>query len=298
MTWYNNLDSKKRRFYTETAWMLAGNMIFAVGVNMIITPLNLYNGGFMGIAQLLKIFAVSILHVPVITGLDVVGIIYFAINIPLFFYAKKIMGWKFCIKSLVSVGIASIFLIIVPIPDSPIFKDYFTTCFIGGIVAGTGAGMVLRAGSSGGGQDIIGVCLSKTHPNFSVGKISIAMNICIYVVCLFLFDIEIVVYSLIYTTILAFSLDKVHIQNINTTVMIFTKKSGVSHAINEKVGRGVTNWDGNGAYTNESSYVLVTVVSKYEIHQLKQVVREIDPNAFMIITEGNAIVGNFEKRLA
>lgn len=298
MGWYRGLDQKKRRFISETAWMLMGNVVFAIGVNMIITPMGLYNGGFMGVAQLLKLFANSVLHVPMFPGVDVVGIIYFAINVPLFWCAYKVMGKKFCVKSLVSVGIASLCLAVVPTPASPIFSDYFTTCFVGGVVAGSGAGMVLRSGSSGGGQDIIGVCLSKTHPNFSVGKISIVMNVCIYMVCLFLFDVEIVVYSLIYTTILALFLDRVHIQNINTTVMIFTKKKGIAAAIMTDMGRGVTDWSGEGAYTQEASYILVTVISKYEVSQLKQLVLDIDQHAFMIFMEGNDIVGNFEKRLA
>lgn len=225
------------------------------------------------------------------------GIIYFIINIPLFYMGLRILGKEFAVKTLITVTIQSIFLVVVPIPAAPIIEDFLTSCIIGGLIAGTGTGLVLRGRSSGGGQDIIGLCCAKKYPNFSVGRINIMMNILVYVICLFMFNIEIVIYSLIYTTVLAMALDRVHIQNINTSVMIFTKKLGISKAIIEQTGRGVTNWDGEGAYTNKTSYILFVMISKYEVGQIKRIVHGIDPDAFMIFTEGCAVEGNFEKRL-
>ena len=157
--------------------------------------------------------------------------------------------------------------------------------------------MVLRGGSSGGGQDILGIYFSKKFPGFSVGKIGIIINIFVYGICLMVFNVEIAIYSLIYGVIYSIACDRVHIQNINMSVMIFTKKLGISRAIIEQTGRGVTNWDGAGAYTNETSYILLVVISKYEVSQLKRIVRSIDPNAFMIFTEGCSVAGNFERRL-
>lgn len=106
-----------------------------------------------------------------------------------------------------------------------------------------------------------------------------------------------VIYSLIFATVYALIVDKVHIQNINTSVMIFTKKTGISQAIMEQTGRGVTNWDGEGAYTHQTSYILLVMISKYEVAQIKRIVHSIDPHAFMIFTEGCSVDGNFEKRL-
>lgn len=277
--------------------MLAGNVIFAIGVNVIITPMNLYNGGFTGMAQLLRLFFVNVLHVPVLPGLDVVGILYFLLNLPLLIVSYKVVDKEFCITSVVSITLCSVALGIMPIPEEPIFNDYLTACLIGGVVAGTGAGMVLRAGSSQGGQDIIGVIVSVLNPNHSVGKISIMINIGVYIICLFLFNIEIVAYSLIYTTVLAIALDRVHIQNINMEAMIFTKKPGVEEAIMKELKRGVTNWTGTGAYTKETSNVIITIISKYEVNKLLDIVKSVDSDAFVIVTEGAHIYGNFEKKL-
>ena len=138
---------------------------------------------------------------------------------------------------------------------------------------------------------------TKLYPNLSVGKLGILLNVFVYGVCFFLFDIEMVIYSLIFATVVSITTDKVHIQNINTSVMIFTKKMGISKAIMEQMGRGVTNWDGEGAYTNKTSYILFVMISKYEVNQIKKIVHSIDPHAFMIFTDGCSVEGNFEKRL-
>ena len=227
------LDARKKELITQGVYAVGGSFLFAFGVNVLITPLGLYNGGFMGIAQLLRTFIVQGLHVPVPAGVDLSGFIYFIMNIPLFYMGYRVLGRGFAVKTLITVGIQSVFLTIVPIPAAPLVDDYLTSCIIGGIVAGTGTGLVLRGRSSGGGQDIIGLCCTKKYPGFSVGRINILMNIFVYAICLFMFNIEIVIYSLIYTTILSVAIDHVHIQNINMSVMIFTKKTGISRAIME-----------------------------------------------------------------
>lgn len=293
----SGFKENKKELLIQAVYAVMGSLLFALGVNLIIVPLGLYNGGFMGVAQLLRTFFVEVCRIPIPSGIDMSGIIYFIINIPLFYMGLRILGKEFAVKTLITVTIQSIFLVVVPIPAAPIIEDLLTSCIIGGLIAGTGTGLVLRGRSSGGGQDIIGLCCAKKYPNFSVGRINIMMNILVYVICLFMFNIEIVIYSLIYTTVLAMALDRVHIQNINTSVMIFTKKLGISKAIIEQTGRGVTNWDGEGAYTNKTSYILFVMISKYEVGQIKRIVYSIDPDAFMIFTEGCAVEGNFEKRL-
>ncbi len=287
----------KKQQLIEMMWYLSGATLFACGVNLLITPLGLYNGGFMGVAQLLRTILVQGLHLDFLSSFDIAGIIYYLINIPLFYWAWKEMGKGFLVKSLITVTVQTLWMTFVPIPKEPIISDYLTACIIGGLVIGTGVGMILRGRSSGGGQDIVGVICAKKYPGFSVGKISILMNVCIYGVCLLMFDIEIVVYSLIYTTVLALACDRMHVQNISISAMIFTKQEGIDKAVMEKMRRGVTTWDGMGAYTKEATHIFYIMLSKYEVEQLKTIVHEIDPNAFVILNEGSRVIGNFEKRL-
>jgi len=79
--------------------------------------------------------------------------------------------------------------------------------------------------------------------------------------------------------------------------MIFTKKDGIDKEINEKTRRGVTKWDGCGAYTKESTQVLVSCINKYEVNDVMELVQGIDPQAFVIVDENVIVNGNFEKRL-
>jgi len=290
-------ESEKRQNLNQLAWAIGGAFLFAVGINLIITPLGLYNGGFMGMAQLIRTFLVEFLNLSFLGQIDIAGIIYLIINVPLLYLAWRSMGRGFFIRSIITIIIQTVFLTVIPVPASPVIEDMLTACIIGGLIAGAGVGMILRGGSSGGGQDIVGVYCAKRFPNVSVGKISIMMNISVYAVCALLFDIKIVIYSIIYATVLGLATDRIHIQNINTGVMIFTKKLGISRAIMEETGRGVTNWDGQGAYTSETSYILYVMISKYEENKIKRIVHGIDPNAFMIFSEGSRVVGNFEKRL-
>lgn len=283
--------------WIEMLWSSAGCFLFAFGVNVIITPLGLYNGGFMGIAQLIRTVLFRMFDFSFLQQIDIAGIIYYIINIPIFYWAFREMGKGFLVRSLVSVTIQTAFMTFIPVPVAPIFEDRLMSCIIGGLVVGTGVGMILRGRSSGGGQDVIGVIFAKKYPGFSVGKIAIMMNVCVYAVCLWMFDIEVVVYSLIYTTVLALACDRVHVQNINMSVMIFTKQQGIEDIVMQEMGRGVTKWEGVGAYTNENSHILYIMISKYEVEQLKEIVHRVDPQAFIILNEGSMVVGNFEKRL-
>lgn len=287
---------KNNRKLSVVLLTIFGNIIYACGVNIGINPIHLYSGGFTGIAQLIRTFMLEFLHIPQIPGVDYMGIIYFAINVPFFLMAYRVMGRKFCLTTLISIAMASAFLSMIPIPETPIVQDTLLCSIIGGIGSGVGAGMVLRAGSSQGGQDLIGVCLAKTKPDFKVGTIGIIISFCIYTICLFMYDIETVIYSMIFAVVTGICVDKVHVQNIKTEAMIFTKEDGVAEAIMSEMNRGVTCWEGEGAYTHEGSHILITVISKYEEPLLKDILARIDPKAFVIISDNARVIGNFEKR--
>lgn len=286
-----------KQFGQEMLLAVIGGTLFACGINILITPLGLYNGGFMGMAQLIRTGLVQGLKLSFLNKIDIAGIIYYLINVPLFYWAWKEMGKMFLIKSLLTVTIQTLWITFLPIPKEPIFSDYLTSCIVGGLVVGTGVGTILRGRSSGGGQDIVGVICAKKFPNFSVGKVTIIMNVVIYAICLWMFDIEVVVYSHIYTTVLAMACDRVHVQNINMSAMIFTKKEGISETVLREMRRGVTAWNGVGAYTNDETHVYYIMISKYEVEKLKEIVHRFDPQAFMVLNEGCMVVGNFEKRL-
>ncbi len=296
MNWLEKFEDK----FTAVAnvcYIIAGNVIYAVSINVLITPMSLYNGGFLGIAQLLRLFFVDVLHFSGPPGMDITGIIYFAMNVPLFYYAYRAVGIKFSAKSLVSIGISSLCLTLVPVPSEPVFDDYLSACVVAGVIGGVGSGMILRGGSSTGGSDIIGVCMSKTHPNTSVGQINVLFNVAVYGICTVVFNIRIAIYSFIYTTIRSTFMDRMHTQNINSQVMIITKKDGIDKLIASDMGRGVTRWEGKGAFTEDDVHIMVVAITKYEVTHLQNLVASIDPRAFILLNDGERIIGNFKKHL-
>ena len=290
------ISKEQRHAITSLGTAVLGAVMFAFGLNVMIIPLSLYNGGFMGIAQLIRTLLIAITGIS-FGQTDIAGTIYFLLNLPLIYLAWSKMGKGFFVRSMIVIVVQTAALTLIPIPSTPLIEDYLTACIVGGIIAGAGSGLILRGESSGGGQDILGIYMTQRFPGFSVGKVGLLINIFVYSICFFMFNIEIVIYSLIYGVVYATACDHIHIQNINVSVMIFTKKAGIAEAIMEQTRRGVTNWDGEGAYTHADSSILMVVVSKYEVNELKRIVKSIDPNAFMIFTEGCDIDGNFEKRL-
>lgn len=274
--------------------IIGGSLLYALGMNLFLTPLHLFSGGGVGLAQLLTLFLEQLIDVG---SINLYGIVYMLINIPLLLLAYFQLGQKFFLKTLIGSGAISLFITLIPTLAVPIVDDYLTSVLIGGIASGAGIGIILIAGGSGGGIDVVAMWAAKKFKNASVGKISLYFNVLLYAVMLFLFDVETVIYSLIYTVIFTLVLDKTHYQNINVRVMIFTKKDGIDKAINEQTGRGVTKWDGCGAYTKESTQILVSCINKYEVNEMMEIVQGIDPQAFVIVDENVIVNGNFEKRL-
>jgi len=274
-----------------------GQLIFAISVNLFIVPLGLYNGGLLGLCQLVRTL---LLHLGLVLGAyDVTGILYFLANIPILLLAYRVLGRELVVKTLICTISYSLFSSLIPIPAVPIVDDYLTACLLGGILAGVGSGIVLTCGGSGGGLDVVGLCLSKRGSRFTVGRFSLGFNAVLYAICLLLFTPEVAIYSVIYNFFSAMVLDRVHQQNVNVQALIFTREdeNALARFIIDQLGRSVTYWNGVGAYTGENVHVLCVCLSKYEIEELLHTVHTIDPHAFLTVQEGTRIYGNFPRKL-
>jgi len=168
---------------------------------------------------------------------------------------------------------------------------------VGGTIAGFGAGFTLRSGGSGGGTDLIGIYCSVKFPNFTVGKVSMLIGAFVFAFCLIIYDINTVVYSALFTVFYALVLDRTYHQNIATSALIFTTNPKAMQSIMDEMVRGVTCWEGKGAYTGTHTHIFTTVISKYEVPKLKRIVSAADPKAFIIFNNQIEVDGNFERRL-
>ena len=254
----------------QFAGVIIGGFLFALSVNLFIVPLDLYSGGIIGIAQIIRTLMIQYLGLDILNSFDIAGIINFLINIPLFIMAYRSISRKFFIKTLLCVIVQTVSFTLIMIPQTAILDDVLASCVIGGLIGGFGIGLALRSSGSGGGLDILGVYFTKKFDNFSVGKLSLIVNAFVYIVCAILFDVSTAIYSIIYMACFSLVVDKT---------------------------RGVTYWKGAGAYTKTDTNIMVTVINKYETNQIKKIIEKNDPKAFVIFQEGMNVSGNFEKRL-
>lgn len=277
---------------------ILGELIAAFSLNYFIVPLGLYSGGSMGVCQLIRTL-LQIWGGLSFGDYDIAGILYFLSNIPILLYARGILGRKFVLKTVVCTMAFSLFYSVIPAPSTMVVNDTLTACLLGGILTGVGSGLVLTCGGSGGGLDVIGLCLSKKGSRFTVGRFSMTINAFLYALCLILFTPETAIYSVIYNFASAMVVDKAHQQNISVQALIFTRagERELGRVIMDELGRGVTWWEGVGAYTGENVHVLCVCLSKYEIEELFHTVHEMDPHAFITLQEGVRIYGNFQKKL-
>lgn len=280
----------------RTLVSIFGAFLYAAGINLFVVPSGLYTGGVMGICQVIRTLLAEFFHLN-FQSFDIAGVIYYAVNIPIFIIAFTRMGRRFFVKTLATVTAMTVFLSVVP--TARIVEDAMTACVVGGIISGAGVGIVLRMGSSGGGMDVVGVLLTKWKKDFSVGMVNLMVNLVLYGTCLFLFDVEIVIYSVIYAAVYSLAMDKLHTQNINVEANIITKAdtAELEREVFEELGRGITKWTSTGAYTSEQSHILYIMLSKYEVNRLKAIIHKYDPNAFIVINEGVSVDGNFLKKL-
>jgi uncharacterized membrane-anchored protein YitT (DUF2179 family) len=297
------LKSEIREFFSikelgRTLAAVFGTLIFALAVNLLIVPAGVYSDGLMGICQVIRTVLVRYLHID-FGRYDIAGIIYYLINIPLFFVAYKSMGKLFFIKTMICTVSMTLFLLVVPIPSQLVIRnDLLTTVLIGGIASGFGIGLILIMGGSSGGIDIVGLYYVKYKRRAGVGAVALAVNTVLYLACFLLFDITTTVYSLIVAVASSITIDRLHAQNINVEVTIIAKSNPKLQAeLMERMGRGLSKWLITGAYSNESFEILYIILSKYEIGQLRQLVRKYDPEAFVVANEGVRVFGNFEKKV-
>ena len=294
----NARDLENKIHFERFLLCIVGGTLYAVGVNLFIVPFQLYSGGIVGIAQLIRTLLekADFIHID-FGSKDIAGIIFYVLNVPILIYAFPRLEKLFFLKTLVAV--TSLTLAMSLIPTVKIVDDCLASTIVGAFISGAGIGLVLRMSASTGGMDIIGMLISKAHANASVGRVNLAVNLALYAVCLFLFDVQTVVYSVIFAVVHAFAIDKFHSQNINVEVKIITKTDPavIEQEVFTKIVRGVTELKSIGAYTHEDEHILYILISKYEIHQLRQIVRKHDKNAFIIINEGVWVDGHFLKKL-
>lgn len=280
--------------FKDLCKILLGSFLFCFAINFFVVPNNLYTGGILGLAQLIRSFSIELLNLK--TKFDFSGIVYYLINIPLFILAYKSIGKTFFFRSLLAVSVQAIMLSI--FPQRLLVDDILTNVLVGGLLAGIGVGIILSSGASTGGTDIIGLALAKRNNNFSVGKLGLLVNIIIYTVAGLGYGIETMIYSIIYSAVDSLMVDKMHEQNICSTAFIFCKTNPkpINDFIKNELNRDFTYWYAKGGYDDSRTYIIYTALTKYELIKLERNIKKFNIQTFIVKSEGIGIKGEFKKQ--
>lgn len=270
-------------------------LIYAIGVNWFIVPLNLYNGGLMGFCQLIRTVLAEYLYITF--SFDIAGILFFIINIPILILAWINLEHRFVFRTLINVISTTVFLSLIPI-KALIPNDVLTNCLIGGAVTGLGCGITLWSAAAGGGTDLIGFMMLRKNRNFTIGRINLAIDFVLYMLCLLLFSVQTAIYSIVYAFVCSIVMDRIHQQNINVEAIIVTRfpADELKNDIMTTLDRGLTELPAKGGYTGDEKTAFLIVISKYEMSELNAIIKKYDPNAFVTFKENTRVSGNFIKK--
>lgn len=263
---------------------LVGSALFALGFDLFLEPHEMSAGGISGLAMI-------VVHVLKIGS---VGTLSILINLPLFLIGGMKIGKRFFWGSLLGMLSSSIMLdlfTLIPIPET----EPFLAVIYGSALSGLGLGMVFTAGTSTGGSDIVVRLLKLKYRNVPIGQISMMFDLAVVVLTGIVFRN---VVKALYTGVAVFLMSQVvdavvYRFDYSKVALIITQyHEEVAKAVDEKLQRGSTFLYGQGSYSHKDTMVVLTAVKKQQLAELKELVADIDPNAFIIVQEAHQVLGD------
>ncbi len=274
-----------------------GSAILALSMNIFLIPHKIAPGGVSGVATVL--FYLSGQKIPV-------GVAMLAMNVPLFLAGLKVRGKHFIVRSIIGALLLSVIIDITE-PWTSSFADILLTdtvgsgshdlllyALAGGVITGLGLGFVFKEEATTGGTDMAAALLARVFPWIPVGKILIILDGLVVLMAAIVFkSFQLGLYSAVALFVSAKTLDG-FLEGINfskSLMIISMQADSIAKALMDRIDRGVTGLYGKGMYTGNSYTVLLCVVKKEEIHKVKNTVREIDPDAFVLLTDVREVFG-------
>ncbi|MDR0136262.1 YitT family protein [Metabacillus idriensis] len=263
-----------------------GAVLMAIGLEIFLVPNRVIDGGIVGISIILS-------HLTKVK----LGIYLFFLNVPFFFIGYNQIGKTFALSTLFGVGIMSASTVLLhPVPV--LTEDLLLASVFGGIILGIGVGLVIRYGGSLDGTEVLAILFNKQSP-FSVGEIIMFFNLFILGSAGFVFGWDRAMYSLI-AYFIAYKTIDVVVQGLDESKsawIISENPDEVGQAILDRLGRGVTYLNGEGAYTGDNKKVIFCVITRLEEAKLKSIVEELDPSAFLAVANITEVRGGrFKKK--
>ena len=277
--------------WKEWMWIPAtimGSALFSLGFSLFLQSNEINSGGISGLAMV----------IVELTGVGSVGVLTVLINLPLFILGAKKLGRRFFFGSLLGMLISSILIdafALIPFsaPDTMICTLY------GGVLCGIGVGIVFAAGTSTGGSDILIRLLKLRYRNVPIGQISMFFDVTVVVLTGIVFrDVSRALYSGLAAFICGQAVDLVVYRfDYSKVALIVTEQyAPIAQAVGDKLERGATYLQAEGSYSHKSTKVVLAVVKKRQLSELKELIMGIDPAAFVIVLEAHQVLGDGFKK--
>ncbi|MBM7570800.1 YitT family protein [Aquibacillus albus] len=269
------------RLYKYAVLFIA-SIILGFAFNLFLLPHEVLTGGVTGLAMVFGLLS------PINTGIWLV-----ILNIPIL-----IIGWMKLGKEFIWNSIFSVFVTSISMQYIPVFKvteDALLSAVFGGVIAGVSIGLIIRFYGSTGGFDIIGLVLTKKR-DIPLGGLIFALNSVVVFISGFIFSWELALYTMASIYITGIVIDRVHTRHIKLNLMVVTDRGEeLKSELIKNLIRGITVMDGQGAYSNTERKVLYTVISRYELAIVKPLITNVDPTAFVSVSETVEVIGNFRR---
>ena len=274
---------KASEYVIQYALIVLGSALFAAGFQFFLYPNSIIVGGVSGIAMIINY----------LTGLPV-GVMNIVLNIPLFIIAWRHFGTKFIVSSLVGMLLSSVLVDLFALTSYCPTDDMLLACIIGGAVKGFGLGIIYYAGTTTGGTDIVAKFVRLRFPYINFGTLLMLTDAVIIIAFAVIFkEIEGAMYAVISMFVVSKVIDLVlyGIDNSNVCYIISEKSEQLVQDITDRLHRGVTILEGEGAYSHQNKQVLLCVVKRTQIADIRKIIKNIDENAFFIITDAKNVFG-------
>lgn len=278
---------RRKSAFTDYFMIFAGTGLMAIAINSIYDPIKLVTGGFSGLAIVVK--AVTEQLVPGGIPLWLTNAI---LNVPLFLLGIKIKGFKFLKKSIFGTFVLSIWLYALPVFPFTSW-DLLLASVFGGALMGIGIGLVFMGEGTTGGTDMVAALVQSRVKHYSVAQIMQVIDGAVVLLGVFVFGLNSALYAIIAIFITTKVTDSLleGMKFAKIAFIITNYYEEVSQAIMESMDRGLTGISARGMYSNEEKTMLFCVVSKKQIVKLKELVSEVDPKAFVIVSDAREVLG-------
>jgi len=271
-----------RQWILPACTVVLGAALVAASFNLFLIPRQILSGGLSGISMIIGYF----------TGWNI-AFLYLLSNLPVIIWGLLQIGRKFILLSVISVIFTSWFMHL--IPESAAAQNDILAAVTGGVLIGVGTGISLRAGGSTGGFDIIGSIVTQKR-DFPLGTSLFILNgLVILALGYYKNNWDLALNSMLSIYITSKVVDMIYTKHLKVTVFIVTRHKDSLVQRLMKVHRGVTVVNIEGAYTKQQQHMLMTVTTRYELIELRNMIRAADPQAFVNIVETIGIMGRFRR---